>query len=60
MLTGFDKAIAAALAPLVATVLGNLGAEAGVPTPLEAISWVQALVVSGISALWVYFQSNKA
>ncbi len=59
MFTNFDKAIAAALAPIVAALLGSVGEAAGVETPLAAIEWAQALMVSGVSAVWVYLQSNK-
>ena len=59
MFTSLDKAIAAFLAPLVVAGLQRLGELTGVGTPVEVLDWAQAIVVSGVSALWVYWQRNR-
>lgn len=56
MFTNFDKAIAAALTPVVLALLGG----AGVSESMTVGEAVPVLILAGVGALAVYFIPNKS
>lgn len=56
------KAVAMLVAPFVLLVAGwlvnNLGFDLAVPELDQAVTWVTAVLVAVINAVWTYYQRN--